>query len=256
MNNLGLIKESINKKVLNNLLSEDINLSSGLLKEFIDEIKKSEILLLENTVYSNIVSYFTTDKNLAIKYIDENLKMFNDYKKNDIISENKKILNKFINYIDNNSSNIELFNNIQTLINESTIDKTKSINKKQKAYEYITNYLITEKKVSDNISINDSINLSDIELNYVSNKVNEIINEKYLNTLSENEKNIIKILFENDETKKVSVFNTIKTDTINKLNTLLDEEPILINETINKINLMLYNDETLIDDINTLINLV
>ncbi len=89
------------------------------------------------------------------------------------------------------------------------------------------------------------------------NRVNQIINEKYINTLSSNEINILKTLFESDENIKKETFNSIKTSTVLKLNEMYegDDDP-LIKSTFDKINTMEYNNETVINDIIELIDLV
>ena len=116
MLNFGLIKNKMSYLVTNSLLNESDNKVSKLFKEYLNVVKSSPILMLEYIVFKNF------EKNNFIKeeaetYITENINLFKNYSKKQIIAENEK-LNKFNFKFKNNILNESYCISIQNLILE------------------------------------------------------------------------------------------------------------------------------------------
>ena len=82
--NLGIVKTSL----LGNLNE------SASLKGFVTLLKESNLLKLEFDIYDNIEKAHIPNEDLAIKYIDENVKLLKDagYTKESFEEENRKFL--------------------------------------------------------------------------------------------------------------------------------------------------------------------
>ena len=256
MKNFGLIKEYITKQFTKSLLNENEN-DKNIFKNFIKEIKNSPLLKTQYRIYSNLENKYIKEENKATRYINENINLFNKFKYKDLLNENKKLFDKFI--INENKENCpctqKLYENLDILIKES-IKEQPDPQKKYNAFENVLDYLMTE-----NTSKEDE-NKYKYKLNndtfFSNNRIIEMainkFNDKY-SYFNDNEKQIFKVLFENDNQGKEKVFNKIKKENINQIkrkivesndNKELSDKLKLVE---NKLNEMFYSENNYIEDI-------
>lgn len=262
--NLGIVKTSL----LGNL-NESI-----AIKQFLGLLKESNLLKLEYSIFDNIEKKHIANEDLAIKYIDENIKLLKNagYTKENFEEENKKFL-PLIEGLKLTNDNKELFEMIHVMLYESLNGKkTTNINKLHDAFTYVLEHLKnnTPKSIIESSSI--SLELDDIKINdFIVNKAIQSYNEKYNNLLSEEEKIVLSSIITEDISAKENAFNTIKNNTIKFLDDFIVEislkESIDINEereiktyieranhSKSSINEMKFNETTYMDDVITLID--
>jgi hypothetical protein len=246
MLNFGLIKNKMSYLVTNSLLNESDNKVSKLFKEYLNVVKGSPILMLEYIVFKNF------EKNNFIKeeaetYITENINLFKNYSKKQIIAENEK-LNKFNFKFKNNILNESYCISIQNLILEKT-SLFPNVDRLHESYYNVLNNLIKVKKENTLVLEEIENKLSSVSISKLFNLTTKKFNEKYKH-LTEEEKSIIKILNDDNIDNKKSLFENIKINTINYIkenSEFIDSSDL--NEAINKINNMKFDESKLIDTI-------
>lgn len=255
MTNFGTIKRHITEQLTLSLLSENKdNNKKKLFENFIKEIKNSDILKTEYCVYSNIENQFIDNENKATRYINENINLFKNFKYENLIKENKRLFENFpMNESEEKCPCItKLHENLDTLIKES-LKKESDINKKYNSFEVVLEYIMTENASKKDEDKHKIVNETFFSINYIINSAINKFNDKY-SYFNDNEKEIFKVLFEDDNSGKKEVFNKIKKDNINLIkrkiveaeNTELSDKLKL---TEDKLNSMGYDENNYIEDI-------
>lgn len=252
--NFGFIKDALVKSTTSLYLNESkIN---DNLKDFLKAVKSSPILTLEYIVYKNLESKYISDDVLATRYIDENISLMKEFTKKEIIEENDKLV-KFINednIIPKEKEN--LYESISVMLLEyATDNKYKNVDKIHTAFETVLNHIKNNKQdvIQESKSIFEEYKDKYFNIDFIFNNAINKFNEKYSH-LSEGEKRILKVLIKEDITEKEEIFNTLVTESINKVNGLLKLEET--SETANKLQKvkqklteMKFNENTVVDDI-------
>lgn len=215
--NFGTIKDIYASVLIESKLSND---SKGkiLYKNFIKKLNESEVLKSQFIVYKNIENKSFATEVSASDYLKENISVLKKYTRKEITQENKKL----VKLLENNKINLkniqerELHKSIHRLITE---EKTATnINKLHESFGMVKDWLLVDKKDEKN---SDYIRENVDPKKFLEIAVNEF-NEKY-GTLTEEEKEIIKVLRKGEE-------SSIK-DLVNKL---VKENIELINEHLKK----------------------
>lgn len=263
--NLGIVKTSL----LSNLNQ------TTLIKEFVNLLKESPLLKLEYSIFENIVSRYIPNEDLAIKYIDENVKLLKDagYNKEHFEAENKKFFPIIEGVQFSNTEKKEVFEKIHTLIYESLPGKKiTNVNKLHDSFAFILEYLKTNepKIITETVSL--PIELGEINANeFIVGKSIDVFNEKYSDILSEEEMLVLKSVITESTSAKEKTFNLIKENTITFLQDFItelnDKEDADINEqrevktyiektnqSIDVINTMKFNESTYMNDVTKLID--
>jgi hypothetical protein len=266
-NNLGNIKQSI----LGNLNEE-----SSLVK-FISILKESKFLKTELAIFDNIENKYIPNEDLAIKYINENIKLIKNenFTKEDFIIENKKIQTLFENVVKVSNKNDKLYENINTLIYESLNGKkSTNVNKLHDSFTFVLEHLKNNKKEITESTIELPVIPEELKnSDFLIKKAIFEFNQKYSEILSEDEIQVLKSII-NENVSKENVFNSIKESTINALENFkseLDSEKMKksditeqreidkyankINESIQKIKTLNYNKDKYETDVIELIDL-
>ncbi len=243
--NIGIVNLIISNKLKDSYFSNSlIEESKQTLFEFFNVVENSPILQLEFKVFNNLESkHIDSDDNLAIKYIDNNIKLFEVYTLNEIESEQNK-LSPFLveNLTSLDVEKISLYNSIDCLIKESlkTADEV-DVDSIHESFSIVLNHIKRPKKtiIESVEEINDDV----IEI-----AVNKF-NEKY-ESLNEDDKSLLyKLIHYNDNEKKelleeykqnnLTILENINRDTI--------KDNIL--KAIQKIREMSYKHNSVDDDI-------
>lgn len=239
--NIGIVISAIlNEESL--YVNENINANAvkkfGELSEI---IKMSPILQLEYKVINNIESAHIDSELAGMKYIENNIKLFEVYTIPEIDAERKKI-SKFIKTKVQENEKTRLYEAIDTLITESLNDyAVVDVNKIHEAntliLEHLNEPVLNEPAISELDEINEEV------IGIAIDK----FNEKY-SKLNEEEHKLFKLFISGID--KQHLLEVYKTDTLELLNGV-DEinSSDNIKKSIDKINEMKYNKDTVTDDI-------
>jgi hypothetical protein len=215
--NLGIVKTSI----LGNLNE------STVIKQFVTLLKESNLLKLEFSIIDNIEKIHIPNEDLAIKYIDENVKLLKDagYTKELFESENKKFLPLIEGIQFANTDKKELYERIHSLLYESLAGKkVTNVNKLHDSFSFVLEHIKNNNKKAIVETIELPALLQDVAINdfIVKSSIHEF-NEKYGNLLSEDEMSIFKSIIDNSTETKKSTFIALREDTVTSLKTYLNE---------------------------------
>lgn len=249
---MGQINIGIANLIMSNLLRESyyndslINEARGITNKFFDVVKNSPILQLEFKTMSGIENKHIDNDVLASRYIDNNIKLFEVYTKEELDKEHNKI-KKYIkeselSKIDD--SKIKLYESIGTLIEESVSDyESIDVDRIHESFEFILEH-IKKPKVNENED-NESEIINEEIIEIAVNK----FNEKY-NQLDEQDLNLFKKIVTSSFVEKSELFEDYKSKNLSLLNKINeDNSSDKINKSINKINEMKANAETIDSDI-------
>ncbi len=254
--NFGIAKTIVANKVSNEFLNEStVKNSKKLANDFIKLIKENPILMFEYSVIENIENKYIENDVLASKYIDDNIKLFEAFTKDEV----KEAHNKLNSFIDNDSivniveSKQVLYKSIGTLVYENATGLG-DINESHDAYTNVLEYM--KNNITEEVEIEKFEPLDKhIDLDSIVEVATEKFNNKFL-TLDEGEKNMLIDIVYGDTKKKEGLFESLKSENINILihsekNGVEDK----INEGIEKLNKMEYNFDTINENLILLYNL-
>jgi hypothetical protein len=255
--NLGIVKNALSKKLESKFLNEG-DTSVSPVSDFISILKESKLLTLENTVYSNIENKVVKNEALIQKYIDDNFKPFSKYHKNQILEEHDK-LKTFIDEdalrISKEKKNLyEAINNV--ILEYANSDELPDVDAIHDSYSVIYEHLKNNKEIKEEESFGLQVEGFDNEK--IVRIALDKFNQKYKN-LSESEKDILKTLVFSDENKKKELFESLKSDTIDKLNKLdlneFEGQQDVVVKSLELAESMEYSKDTLVENMVKLTNL-
>ncbi len=253
--NIGIASFVICNKIRDSFFEKNkINESQTIASDFLDVVKKSPLLQLEFNVFNNLKNKYIDNDIIATRYIDNNIKLFETYTIDEIDFERQKI-SKFINEneIPEDNYDIILYKSIDKLIRESLKSPNDiDVDGIHESFVFVLEHL---KKPQ-----NKKIELID---NTTDNEVNDVVieiainkfNEKY-STLSDDEKTLLKTLFESDNNKKQQLLEDYKKETkilLEQINS--DDLKSNVTLAIEKINNMNFDANTVDDNIISLFEL-
>lgn len=246
--NIGIANLIISKQISESLLKDSIlKETKEITSNYYNVIKNSPILQLESKVFNNIEKKEINDDVLAIRYIDNNIKLFEIYTIDEIIAEHNKIQNIFNSLneeMDINKYQMNLYSAINDLILENLkIGDDIDVDRVHESYQIVLEHVKKTKPKIDNI-ISEEINESVIEIAI------EKFNEKY-SKMNEEDSNMLKTIISSSFDEKKKLFNEYKKNNIDKLNELKKEnaDNSKVDKTINKINEMKIISENIDYDI-------
>ena len=226
--NFGTIKDIFTLKLIESYSSEDdvlVKYGKDLYKKFLNTLKESETLKTAFIVFKNIETKNFKSEILANEYLNESISLFDGFKgKKSLKSEIKK-LNKILesSNMDTKSHDFttnELYNNLQNLI--TTPKNIHNLEKIQKSRKFVTEWMVKD-KINISESKEEDLIRKDINpkkfLNIAVNK----FNEKYKDSLNEEEKYILKVLRENNEDTIKNLVSSLVKETVTLVNKHLSE---------------------------------
>jgi len=233
------------KSVYNNLLSESVmnkkaKDKKALFGEYIKLLKENKVLKTQFLVYNNIENKVENDRNKATMFVNENIALINKFSKKEILEANQLLSSKvaFEKDIEDN----ELYESITTLIFTEKTPNT--IDKIVDATDKIVNHILNNKPkvVSESIE-------------YPNSMLGAILvgsfNEKYSETLTETEKNIVKLLIESTDDEKKEYYRKTLKECIALVNKRLETNDVELKDKLLQVKEKLLNENIeQIDDIN------
>lgn len=245
--NIGLVNLIVSTQLKEAYFNEPLLVETKKnASKFLDIVKNSPILQLEFKVFNNIENKHIVNEMLGMRYIDDNIKLFEVYTIEEMEREHEK-LKPFINEnVDLDTKKIKLYESVWSLIKESLIDKEEvNVDNIHECFDYVLNHIKT-KKISDQKQVPENINEEVIEIAI------DKFNEKY-EKMALDEVKLFKRLIESNENEKENLFEEYKNENLSILNELKNENNSeKINKSIQKLNEMVFNVESVDDDIITL----
>lgn len=280
MVNFGIVKTQVSQMLGEHYLNNQHETAESIYREYMRTVRNSPVLMLEYIVFKNLERKGVMRES-AYKYIDDNVSLLKQFSKKDILAENQK-LDKFHQDIKLSWEDKLLFENIQTLILESAGgNKAPNITRLHDSLSYVMESVMDEKETKGKKKgkmpfglysyinrkdkdddekeeeeeneggdeaggIDESI-LEGFELEDTFRVAIQHFNEKYAH-LSEEERSIIYMLNENNESNKRDFFAGMKKKVIDVIKDTTGD-PELREQGINEIKSREFNTETLVEDI-------
>lgn len=249
--NIGIVNYLISNKLRDSYFeSKLLKESKEIVYDFLEVIENSPILQLEFKVFNNIENKHISEDAVAVRYIDNNIKLFEIYTLDEINNEKNK-LRRFINEdIDvENIDKYELYNSIDILIEQSLVDYNDvDVNLIHEAFTKVINYVKTPKTLKENISNDNEINIENINEDVIEIAISKF-NEKY-DSLDESDKNLLQTLIKSKVKEKKEILENYKTENLQILENMnKDGIKENVSNAINKIKNMTYNKNTIDNDI-------
>lgn len=253
MKNFGQIKDTFNTILSESIGSNDLK-SKSLFKDYLKQIKESDVLKTQFLIYKNIEDKVELNESKAIEFVKENIALMHKYTKEEILEANKILESKIPSSLDiediyENIEVKELHENISKLILtkkspktvdtiiESTLEIAKYINKNE------------TKEVNEELGIPNSL---------LSNIAVDKFNEKY-KSLSESDRTVIKLVIESDANERCDFFTESVKTCLGLINDRLKDADSSIKESLlaAKENLLEreFNDSTFVKDISKILEL-
>lgn len=234
-----------------------------LYKSFLKMLKESETLKSAFIVYKNLESKTTSTEFEANEYLNGNLSILSKFRGNkSIVTESKKLTNLLENNDITMCETTELYKSLHILI--TTPKNIHNLNKIHEAKLKVIKWLMEDKTetVEDKTNVRENLDVQKF-LNIATEK----FNVKY-SGLSEEEKNIIKVLRNGTDEDRSSLLHSMVTETVSLINNklkdtendltlkskLLETKDVIYNmfeyniETFNENITKLYNIKTVLND--------
>ena len=244
--NIGITNLIISNKLKESCLNDNlIGESKKIAFDLFDVVKNSPVLQLEFKVFNNLEGKHIENDQIATRYIDNNIKLFEVYTIEEINAERKK-LKPFISETDIpvDEEKVKLYNAIDSLIKESLkISDDVDVDKIHESFTLVLNHIKSPKKEL----------LENVEVEPINEDVIEIavgkFNEKYV-SLDENDKDLLKTLIKSSSKEKQALLEEYKTETLSVLEKIneADAQDHIV-KAIAKIKEMVYNRKTVEDNI-------
>lgn len=215
--NFGTLKDIFASQYIESHLLGEEN-GKTLYSKFVKLMSENEILKSQFIVYKNVENKYFDSEVTASDYLKENISVLKQYDKEDIDKANKML----VKLLEGNGvtpspdTYRKLHESLHTLIIE---DKSAvNINKLHESFNVVKDWLLVEKVEEEK---------SDYVREGVDHKVFldlvvEKYNEKY-SELSEEDKEIVKVLREGDESSMESLMDKLVKENISLINTHLEE---------------------------------
>ena len=242
MENFGNIKDTFKNLVVESIIKKNEK-GKKLFSKFLKTIKENKTLKNQYLIYSNLQNSRFDDGVEAKEFVKENIELLKGLNEGHIVKGNEffvKLLkgNKII------KENQEFYNKISYLVNtEKTPSNIKKINE---TINYIVKNMLEKEEVKEVVT--ESVYLPPSVLTKLA--VNKF-NSRYSN-ISESEKEIIKTVLNGTSEDKENIFNKIKRECIDGIDTKLNESSDLdLKDKLLKVKDKLLNNSFKIDSFTT-----
>jgi len=219
--NFGTLKDIFVQELIESYVSGN-NKGKYLYKNFLKILKENETLKTAFIVYKNIEDKTIKSETSANEYLKESISLLENFRGDKSLSVQSK---KLVNLLKENGINVndfktkELHESIQNLIT-----KKKSISTIDSLHESRSN--VISWLMSDKEQISESKDQTYVKENIDLKKFLEIavskFNEKYGDSLNEEEKNILKVLRENDKESLKDLVESLINENIELINENLE----------------------------------
>jgi len=216
MQNFGKIKNAFNDILAESIVDKSVE-KRKIVKRFIRAISESKILKAQFLIYNNIETRVDENQFSANLFITENINLLNKFKKEEIVSENNKLINMsqmVKRRLELDYDKKELHESISSLIfNKKTASTV------QEATDSRMNVI---KYINEN-KAKVILEAPEVPTSMLANLAVDKFNEKYAN-LTEDEHKVLNVILESDnnESREI-VFNETIKSCIDSVNSRLKE---------------------------------
>lgn len=250
--NIGIANLIISNKLKeayfnDNLIEESRNITT----DFFDVVKNSPVLQLEFQVFNSLENKHISNDFLIKEYVDNNIRLFETYTREEIQAEHKKLSNFLtkkviptINEADYDLDKINLYQAMSTLIMESLqVGGDVDVDGIHEAFSTIINHIKTPKK-----NLIESVDVEPINEEVLEIAVRKY-NEKYAE-LNEDDKDLLQKLIKSSEAEKQTLLESMKTESLTILEGMNNDKlQDGITKAIQKIKEMVYDAKNVDDNI-------
>lgn len=234
--NFGVLKDTVYTFSAKEMIAENKK-KVTILNKFFKMIQESPVLRIQYLVYKNLENGISTKERLAERYINQNLKLMENFKWDDIVKTNKdtklELMGDYGAEVSNGKE--ELYEAIHTLIKSVTKHDFSDIDRAQNAFDFIMEHLMKNKSedTPENLVTEDSEHPKLLSWQFITRHAVNKFNERYAH-LNESEKNLVKILLSPDSDKQ-SYFTELKQENLDNIEQILSENIDEITKTaVNK----------------------
>ena len=220
--NFGVIKDAIFTFSAKEMIAEHKN-NARVLNEFYNSIKENPALKLQYLIYKNLENGQCAKERLAERYINQNLKLIESQKWEDILKVNKELRRKALGeqHIEALPGKTDLYEAINLLIKSVTYRKFTDIDASQHAYDLVMEHLLKPKveNVPADVLKEETEYPKFLSWKFVTNLAVNKFNERYVH-LSEGEKKLVKTLlmpFDN----KLNYYLDLRKENLDQVSNLL-----------------------------------
>ena len=240
--NFGTLKDIFLEKLIESYTSDD-KIGKTLYKNFINTLKENETLKTAFIVFKNIENKTVISETIANNYLKENVSFLEKFRGENSLKEQSK---KLVSILEKNKIDLsgfktkEMHKSLEDLI--TTKKSITTIDKIQESKDTIVSWLL-----SDKVKIDETDDKKYVRDNIDPNKFLEVainkFNEKYKDSLTEEEKNILKILRSNSDVKIKGLVSNLIKETIKIINDHLihNGENISIKKKLLEVKDVIYN---------------
>jgi len=250
MQNFGKIKNAFNDILAESIVDKDVE-KRKIAKRFVKAISESKILKAQFLIYNNIENRVDESDFGANLFVTENLRLLDSYSTDDIIKENKKLMNMsqmVTSRIDADYDKKDLHESITTLIftkpTPSTVQKIT-----ENRMGIVT--FINKNKAKE---INET---SDIPTSLLANLTVDKFNEKYADLTEAEHKVLNVIMCEGNDDERKEIFADTLSGCISLVNEQLknstNKEKLL--DVKEKLLVTKFTNESFSEDITKLLDL-
>ena len=214
MKNFGTIKDTFNSILAEAIIQKDEE-GKKLFNQYLKTLKENTELRKQYLIFKNLSTKSFTDAVEAKDYIKENIELLRGLK----VESLKKGFEKLETILDGktlNEENSELYSHINTLY--STEKTPSTLDKINDSINYIKEDMLKREEVI--VEETETVNLPPSVLTKMATSR---FNSKYAN-IDESEKGILKVVLNGTEEDKEKLYNDIKTECINSIDTKLNED--------------------------------
>src|ERR1035437_1389777 len=143
--NYGAIRDTVFKYAGKQLMAEG-GKSSTILNSFLQSVKKTPALKIQNMIFKNLEEGHFTKERLAERYIAQNIKLLENINWDKVINSNRDVRISLLenSHVEGESNKGELYEHIHTLLESSLRQGYTEIDKANQAYDFILNHLLRE----------------------------------------------------------------------------------------------------------------
>ena len=219
--NFGTLKDVFLDKLIESNTSDE-KTGKSLYKNFLKILKENETLKTAFIVYKNLEGNTIKSETAANDYLKENISFLDKFRGKQSLKEQSK---KLLDLLEKN--NIDLTDIKTKKIHESlenlitTKKSISTIDKIQESKNNLVSWLMSDKSTTNESDDSKYIKDNVDPKKFLDIAVNKF-NEKYKDSLSEEEKNILKVLRQNNEESTKELVDGLVKETITLINTHLE----------------------------------
>ncbi len=218
--NYGAIKDTVYNFSAKELIAEG-DKKNTILNEFVKLIKENPILKVQYLIYKSLENGTSKNERLAERLINENLKLIENFKWEDILRTNKEAKLKLLGQYDAQAfeDKAKIYESIHFLIKSVTQSNFTDIDNSQIAFDYIMEHLLKDKTAKPGVPAEEHEHPKFLSWKFITEHAVNKFNERYSH-LNADEKDLVKVLLSPEENKR-NYYENLKKENLDSIEDLL-----------------------------------